>query len=393
MKKTLHFLCIVAIIALCLSAFSSVAIAAPAFDHDGFVEYGQKVHNINSKFSESKVAIDGVVRDGEYVNAPIVLTELGDDFYWADWSKDGLTAEEIEDILPEKISYYVEYDEEGICVAAEIVEPTPYSICEYPMDLWGLDSLEIDICIDSEGRIPQNTFTHQNMTDRVRTTFGLVETFGALVPMGFCYTASSYGNINKDQELETFEITRNEETGTTTYEIFYAWESLWDGGVPSEVFINFQLHISDEEYLDSVADGYVACIGGLRYSCKLSDEVKTEYGLSGNTVYHVFNLVDRPEDESDDKNEGEQGGETEGDNTQGGNTQGGNTQEENTQGENTQNNKPTSPSTDKSDSGEDSGSSTDKSGGCGSTLTPMATFAVLSLCSGALLVKRKKEDK
>ena len=88
-------------------------------------------------------------------------------------------------------------------------------------------------------------------------------------------------------------VTRDDEKQLTTYEMFFGWEELYmDTAVPNQVFINLQLHLADARYMEYVADGYVACLGGLRYACRLSDEEKAEVGTDNGMALHIFNLTD-----------------------------------------------------------------------------------------------------
>jgi hypothetical protein len=89
----------------------------------------------------------------------------------------------------------------------------------------------------------------------------------------------------------SYMVTRDEEKQLTTYEMFFGWEDLYmEKNIPQKVFMNFQLHLGDGRYLDYVADGYIACLGGLRYACRLSDDEKAELGTNNGMALHIFNL-------------------------------------------------------------------------------------------------------
>jgi hypothetical protein len=75
--------------------------------------------------------------------------------------------------------------------------------------------------------------------------------------------------------------------------MYFSWEDLYmENKVPQKVFMNFQLHLGDGRYLDYVADGYIACLGGLRYACRLTNEEKAALGTDNAMALHIFNLND-----------------------------------------------------------------------------------------------------
>ncbi len=59
----------------------------------------------------------------------------------------------------------------------------------------------------------------------------------------------------------------------------------------------FQLFLSDSRYLNNVdkAGGWVACIGGFRFSCNLDEDAQAATGASGGTAPHILKLVDAAE--------------------------------------------------------------------------------------------------
>ena len=134
------------------------------------------------------------------------------------------------------------------------------------------------------------------MLDRIRSTYALWDDgSGVLTPVGICYTGSSYGIYNSPDDMldGTYMITRDEDKQLTTYEMFFGWEDLYmEKNIPDQVFMNFQLHLGDARYLDYVADGYVGCLGGLRYACQLSDQDRADIGTDKSMALHIFNLVD-----------------------------------------------------------------------------------------------------
>lgn len=293
MKNTLRVLAVLMAAVMLLSALSVTVSASEDTPYDAFADYGQQTHNVPP--SEG-IQIDGIVSEGEYACEPIELNEKSEGMNWMDWSKEGFPEEEIPEILPYSIKYYVTYDEEGLYVAAEIVEASLFTRCNNKIDIWGLDSLEIDVAVDAYGDIENGTYTQAYMLDRIRSTYALWDDgSGALTPVGICYTASSYGlyNVNEDMPEGSYMVTRDDDKQLTTYEMFFGWEDLYmEKNVPDQVFMNFQLHLGDARYLDYVADGYIGCLGGLRYACRLSDVEKAELGTDNGMALHIFNLVD-----------------------------------------------------------------------------------------------------
>ena len=298
MKKIARILSVLVAAVLLMTALSVTVSASEDTPYNAFADYGQQTHNVPP--SEG-IQIDGIVSEGEYACEPIEVNKDSEGMNWMDWSKEGFPEEEIPEILPYSIKYYVTYDEEGLYVAAEIVEASLFTRADNKIDIWGLDSLEVDVSLDAYGDVEEGTFTQAFMLDRVRSTYALWDDgSGALTPVGICYTASSYGlyNVNEDMPEGSYMVTRDEDKQLTTYEMFFGWEDLYmEKRVPEQVFMNFQLHLGDARYLDYVADGYVACLGGLRYACRLSDAEKAELGTDNGMALHIFNLVDSVDSE------------------------------------------------------------------------------------------------
>lgn len=293
MKKIARILSVLVAAIMLMTALSVTVSASDDTPYDAFADYGQQTYNVPPS---QGIKIDGVVSEGEYACAPIEVNKDSEGMNWMDWSKDGFPEEEIPEILPYSIKYYVTYDENGLYVAAEIVEASLYTRCNSKIDIWGLDSLEIDVAVDAYGDIEDGTYTQAYMLDRIRSTYALWDDgSGALTPVGICYTPSSYGlyKVNEDMPEGSYMVTRDDDKQLTTYEMFFGWEDLYmEKNVPDQVFMNFQLHLGDARYLDYVADGYIACLGGLRYACRLSDAEKAELGTDNGMALHIFNLVD-----------------------------------------------------------------------------------------------------
>ena len=279
----------------------TITAVAAHFKYDGFSEYGQITHNVY--IDPDGAVLDGVISEGEYACEPIKLTPTSNGVYFSDWTDTGLPEDFLKEVLPESMTYYVTYTEKGLYLAAEIVDKHHYGDCgDEIAALWGVDSLAIDISIDAYGDIGNGSYSQANMLDRTRINYGLIEdSSGMLTNASYCYPVSSYGMFSDLESVsyDTYEIRRDESKDTTTYEIFVSWFDLWlEEFAPERVFLNFQIDIADERYTYLAAEGYIACLGGLRYSCKLPDEVMAENGYTNASIYHVFELCGvNPDDE------------------------------------------------------------------------------------------------
>ena len=293
MKNTLRILSVLVAVVMLMAALAVTVSASDDTPYNAFADYGQQTYNVPPS---QGIKIDGVVSEGEYACAPIEVNKDSEGMNWMDWTKEGFPEEEIPEVLPYSIKYYVTYDETGLYVAAEIVEASLYTRADNKIDIWGLDSLEVDVSVDAYGDLEGGTFTQAFMLDRIRATYALWDDgSGALTPVGICYTPSSYGmyNVNEDMPEGSYMVTRDDDKQLTTYEMYFSWEDLYmENKVPQKVFMNFQLHLGDGRYLDYVADGYIACLGGLRYACRLSDEEKAALGTDNGMALHIFNLND-----------------------------------------------------------------------------------------------------
>ena len=293
MKNTLRILSVLVAVVMLMAALAVTVSASDDTPYNAFADYGQQTYNVPPS---QGIKIDGVVSEGEYACAPIEVNKDSEGMNWMDWTKEGFPEEEIPEVLPYSIKYYVTYDETGLYVAAEIVEASLYTRADNKIDIWGLDSLEVDVSVDAYGDLEGGTFTQAFMLDRIRATYALWDDgSGALTPVGICYTPSTYGmyNVNEDMPEGSYMVTRDDDKQLTTYEMYFSWEDLYmEKKVPQKVFMNFQLHLGDGRYLDYVADGYIACLGGLRYACRLSNEEKAALGTDNGMALHIFNLND-----------------------------------------------------------------------------------------------------
>ena len=293
MKNTLRILSVLVAVVMLMAALAVTVSASDDTPYNAFADYGQQTYNVPPS---QGIKIDGVVSEGEYACTPIEVNKDSEGMNWMDWTKEGFPEEEIPEVLPYSIKYYVTYDETGLYVAAEIVEASLYTRADNKIDIWGLDSLEVDVSVDAYGDLEGGTFTQAFMLDRVRATYALWDDgSGALTPVGICYTPSTYGmyNVNEDMPEGSYMVTRDDDKQLTTYEMYFSWEDLYmEKKVPQKVFMNFQLHLGDGRYLDYVADGYIACLGGLRYACRLSNEEKAALGTDNGMALHIFNLND-----------------------------------------------------------------------------------------------------
>lgn len=291
MKKLIRTLSVL-VAAIMLLAALPVTVSAADLSYDAFADYGQQTYDVPAT---EGIKIDGVVSEDEYACEPIEVNKDSEGMTWLDWTKAGFPEEELPEILPYSIKYYVTYDKTGLYIAAEIVEASLYTRCSQPKDIWGTDSLEIDVSVDAYDDIEKGTFSQSYMLDRLRTNYCLWDDGTQLIPTGLCFTASTYGVFREldDMGKDTYMITRDEDKQLTTYEMFISWQNIYmEDEVPGQVFLNFQLHLGDSRYMEYVENGYIACLGGLRFACQLTDEEKAELGATSGMALHIFNLTD-----------------------------------------------------------------------------------------------------
>ena len=270
----------------------SASAAADDVPYDAFADYGQLTFDVPA--SEG-IKIDGVVSPGEYACAPIEVNKDSEGMTWLDWTKDGFPVEELPEILPYGIKYYVTYDRERLYIAAEIVEASLSTSCDQIERTWAVDSLEVDIALDAYKEIPEGEYSQADMLDRVRTCYCLWDDgLGDYFPVGLCYTASSYGFYQVMNDMGDYMITRDEDKQLTTYEMSFLWEDLdyESTGVPDQVFINFQLHVGDSRYLEYVQPGYESCLGGLRFAAQLTEQDMSDLDTDKSMALHIYNLTD-----------------------------------------------------------------------------------------------------
>ena len=292
MKNTLRILSVLIAAVMLLSVLSVTVSASEDTPYDAFADYGQQTFDVPA--SEG-IKIDGVVSEGEYACTPIEVNKDSDGMTWLDWTKDGFPVEELPEILPYSIKYYVTYDRERLYIAAEIVEASLSTSCDQIERTWAVDSLEVDIALDAYKEIPEGEYSQADMLDRVRTCYCLWDDgLGDYFPVGLCYTASSYGFYQVMNDMGDYMITRDEDKQLTTYEMSFLWEDLnYESiGVPDQVFINFQLHVGDSRYLEYVQPGYESCLGGLRFAAQLTEQDMSDLDTDKSMALHIYNLTD-----------------------------------------------------------------------------------------------------
>ena len=119
MKNTLRILSVLIAAVMLLSALSVTVSASDDTPYDAFADYGQQTYNVPPS---QGIKIDGVVSEGEYACEPIEVNKDSEGMNWMDWSKEGFPEEEIPEVLPYSIKYYVTYDETGLYVVDETVD-------------------------------------------------------------------------------------------------------------------------------------------------------------------------------------------------------------------------------------------------------------------------------
>ena len=287
-----RILALLAAALMLLSLPITASASAEDVPYNAFADYGQQTFDVPA--SEG-IKIDGVVSPGEYACAPIEVNKDSEGMTWLDWTKDGFPVEELPEILPYGIKYYVTYDRERLYIAAEIVEASLSTSCDQIERTWAVDSLEVDIALDAYKEIPEGEYSQADMLDRVRTCYCLWDDgLGDYFPVGLCYTASSYGFYQVMNDMGDYMITRDEDKQLTTYEMSFLWEDLdyESTGVPDQVFINFQLHVGDSRYLEYVQPGYESCLGGLRFAAQLTEQDMSDLDTDKSMALHIYNLTD-----------------------------------------------------------------------------------------------------
>ncbi len=305
MKNLLRITAVLFSLVLLLSAV--VLPTSAQVPYDSLTQYGQLTFEATTS---KDIQIDGVVTPGEYTSEPIVLTHESVGMQMLNWSSAAkpISDEDLLEILPEKVTYYISYDAEGLYLAAEVVEINFFNTCAAQKDMWTVDCLEFDVAVDAYGSIADGTFTREDACDRIRMTMGLIDYgTGELVPEAVIYTQPSYCDTSAYPVYGTVDghaVTRNEETQTTTYECCMKWENLYmETIVPEQIFINFQLHLADGRYLENVEPGYGGCVGALRFSGVIPEEDRAELGASGGMCPHIIKLVDAKELNGEDSGE------------------------------------------------------------------------------------------
>ena len=297
----------------------TMSLTVPAEDennrYDRFADIGQLTHTVRA--TTTPITLDGKISNGEW-NADPIEVKIGDPgVAWMDWTTNGFPQDELTEIIPFHIRYYVTYNASGLYVGAEVTEPSHYCPDDSMANLWTYDCLEVDVSLDAYGDRAKGLFTESEMLDRSRCTYSLVDN-GEDDPygLGYCYTASSYGALaitNQPLYEDTYGIAREEQT--TTYEIFYAWDDLYDEAKPiDEVYINFQLHIADTRYGEYCKVEYGNCLGGIRYAVVPDDDMKAAYNTEAQMIMHIFkleNIEKAGETETDSASEPASASETE----------------------------------------------------------------------------------
>lgn len=259
--------------------------------HDRFADAGQQTHTVRR--TDTPITLDGKISNGEW-NADPIEVKVGDPgVVWMDWTTNGFPEDELTEIIPYRIRYYVTYNAEGLYVGAQVTEPIHYCPDDSIDNLWTYDCLEVDVALDAFDERAIGEFTEAGLLDRIRNAYSLVDN-GEDAPygLGYCYTPSTYGDYKVTRlPLDDAEYGIAREEQTTTYEIFFPWLELYGEEEPvDEVYINFQLHLADTRYTEYCEEGYGSCVGGIRYAVMLDEDQRAFYGTDQSMILHIFKL-------------------------------------------------------------------------------------------------------
>ncbi len=126
MKNMIRTAAVVFSVVLMLSAV--VLPASAQVPYDSLIQYGQLTIEATAS---PDIQVDGVVTPGEYTSEPIVLDHKSIGMQLLNWSNSNkpISDEDLLEVLPKKVTYYISYDAEGLHLAAEVVEANFYNTC------------------------------------------------------------------------------------------------------------------------------------------------------------------------------------------------------------------------------------------------------------------------
>ena len=223
--------------------------------------------------------MDGIINIDEY-GAPVAVVNYGDPGVY--WNGDLLDDATMSAVLPEDMTIYTTYDDTNLYVAVTVYDENHWTPGE-GLDVWDGDYLEIDISTNIDGGFDA-------MRDRSRFAIGIsnagnVCIYSALKQSNVNATYTSYPYIFDDSYGN---VTRDETTKITTYELRLPWKDISHTGKPvDKAFFMVQAGVGHEDYADE--SEYDAYLGVLRWAAQVPFELLAEVG--GGAVYHVAEFI------------------------------------------------------------------------------------------------------
>ncbi len=296
MKHILRML--VAVLLLSLIGAILALPAAAKCQYNVFADYDQLTFDMAG--TTAAPVMDGVVSEGEYGTAMITVRPGDKGTFLSNWSVESnpLSDEAFAALMPEKVTFYLTYDENYLYLAAEVVEDKLYSTCAKPEELWGTENMEFDIGVNPWGNYEEYAdegWTRTQAMERVTVCVGYTDfqNGNGPTPAALIGGTCSYTDYNAWESVEGVGASRNEETKLTTYECMMAWERIYgDTAVPEVISLRYQLYIADGDYLYHVAPGYVNTLGTFRFYGTLTAEEMAATGADGASFPHIATLKD-----------------------------------------------------------------------------------------------------
>ena len=237
------------------------------------------------KISTSPV-MDGIIDTDEY-GEPIAVVNYGDiGVYWNGYD---LGDETMKEIMPKDMTIYAVYDDTYLYVGVTLYDENHWTPGE-GLDVWDGDYIEVDISTNVYG-------SFDDMRDRSRFAIGMSNAGNVCI-----YSAMKQSNVNASYSSDPYRldtnahildssygnVTRDEDTNITTYELRLPWKDISHSGKPvSEAFFMVQAGVGHEDFVDE--SEYVSYLGTLRWAAYVPEELQGTIG--GACIYHVADFM------------------------------------------------------------------------------------------------------
>ena len=223
--------------------------------------------------------MDGTINAYEY-GAPIAVVNYGDqDAYWNGYNLDDAT---LSIILSKDMTIYTTYDDTYLYVAVAVYDENHWTP-DNNLEIWDGDYIEVDISTNVNG-------SFDAMRDRSRFAIGISNGGDVCI-----YSAMRQSNVDATYVGEPYifddsygNVTRDEATKTTSYELRLPWKDISPTGKPvNEAFFMVQAGIGHKDYAHiSEYDSY---LGVLRWAAQVPAGLQAEVG--GGAVYHIAKFI------------------------------------------------------------------------------------------------------